>query len=249
MTSKLIKKIIFKGQIIAESGLHIGGSNMSMAIGGADAVVVRNAISNQPYIPGSSLKGKMRSLTEKLFGISTPQDSTVTSGPYQGSINDVGVASHIVCKLYGTVGKNFKNEDGAGLKNIPSRLIVRDAPMSAKSVDELKNSSYTDMPFTEVKTEVVIDRVTSAATPRQLERVPAGTAFEFEMVLNVFEGDDEKRLVDFVYVGLRLVEDDFLGGKGSRGSGQVKIDVKEVLFKDLDSYETDNKPKKYPVSV
>lgn len=241
MANRLTKKIFFKGTITALSGLHIGGSNLSMAIGGADAVVVRNPITNQPYIPGSSLKGKMRSLTEKLLGAYEEGNmGAVRWVPYSG-LKDKDEASKaskgIIVDLY---GRASGRED-----NIPSRIIVRDAEMDENSVNTLKDSEYTDMPFTEVKTEVVIDRVTSAAMPRQLERVPAGTKFTFSIVLNIFEGDNEKRLVDYVLVGLRLTEDDFLGGKGSRGSGQIKIDINtdEFEYKDLSVYKSDGKAK------
>ena len=59
---KLEKKIIISGKIIAESGIMIGGNNTAFEIGGTDKQVVRNPINKMPYVPGSSLKGKMRSL-------------------------------------------------------------------------------------------------------------------------------------------------------------------------------------------
>lgn len=222
----LKKKIIIKTEMLVKSGLHIGGSNLSMTIGGADAVVVRNPVTQEPYIPGSSLKGKMRSLTEKLFGKSTQKKmGAVTYGPFTDDMN------HVICNLYGTAEGNEKN--------IPSRLIVRDAYLLPESEKELGDSQHTDMLYTEVKTEVVIDRVTSAAMPRQLERVPAGARFGVEMVLNVFDGDDESKLIQHVAVGLRLIEDDYIGGKGSRGSGQVAFvrDRIELSFKDQSVYE------------
>lgn len=251
MAKKLLKKIFIDGKLVAKTGLHIGGSNMSMAIGGADAVVVRNPISNEPYIPGSSIKGKMRSLTEKLLGAYQEGNmGVVKCVPYDGTEDKDATEKQkelrsIVYELYGRA-KQTKEEN----LNIPSRIIVRDAYMSKASSELLKNSEYTDMPFTEVKTEVVIDRVTAAAVPRQLERVPAGTEFEFSLVLNVFEEDDdkkEKNLLKYVKIGLRLMEDDYLGGKGSRGSGQVAIDWDnlKITFKDLQTYENNMDAEKY----
>jgi CRISPR-associated protein Csm3 len=224
--SAISKKIFIKGVITAQSGLHIGGSNLSMAIGGADAVVVRNPVTQEPYIPGSSLKGKMRSLTERLYDkIGDTKMGQVKNGPYQKP-------DHVITRLYGMVGTG-------GNENIPSRVIVRDAHLLPESVQKLGNAPATDMLYTEVKTEVVIDRITSAAMPRQLERVPAGAEFGFEIVLTVYEGDDERDLLDHVIMGLRLLKDDFLGGKGSRGSGQIGISLssEHFEFKDLEVYQ------------
>lgn len=236
--SAISKKIFLKGVITAKSGMHIGGSNLSMAIGGADAVVVRNPVSQEPYIPGSSIKGKMRSLTERLYGkIGNTRMGQVQHGPYQGD--------GIITNLYGRVGS------GRDVDNIPSRIVVRDAHLLPDSVNELKDAPGTDMLYTEVKTEVVIDRITSAAMPRQLERVPAGAKFGFEIVLTVFDGDDEKDLIDHVIMGLRLLQDDFIGGKGSRGSGQVEISLHDenLTYKDRDVYENGLDPKRLDYKV
>ena len=99
-----------------------------------------------------------------------------------------------------------------------------------------------------MKTEVVIDRVTSAAMPRQLERVPAGSVFHLEMILNVFdEQDDEEKLINYVKVGLRLMEDDYIGGKGSRGSGEVAVDWDNMKTyqKTMSDYEAGNDWQEY----
>lgn len=239
---KLSKKIFFDIPIKAESGLHIGGSNLSMAIGGADSVVIRDPLTSQPIIPGSSIKGKMRSLTEKLLhAYEEGNMGHVKYVPYQGS--DGHKEKKVICDLYGVASKDSE-------QNIPSRLIVRDAQMDDTSVKDLQESDHTDMPFSEVKTEVVIDRVTSAAMPRQLERVPAGTIFNTTLVLNVFADDEEQKLVDYVKVGLRLMEDDYLGGNGSRGSGHVRIDWdnQQTTYKTLAEYESGESAKSYPSS-
>lgn len=229
----LKKKIIIKARLETLSGMHIGGSNIGMAIGGADAIVIRNPLTQQPYIPGSSIKGKMRSLTEKLYGKVSNMTNEIQNGPF---VDDLG---HIICKLYGTAVGNENN--------IPSRIIVRDASLVDESEVQLGESQHTDMLYTEVKTEVVIDRVTSAAMPRQIERVPAGAFFNIEIALNIFDGDDETSLINHVAVGLRLLEDDYIGGKGSRGSGQVRFDRESIdlSYKDKDIYEGDGIAKKY----
>ncbi len=244
---KLIKKILIKGQITAKTGLHIGGNNAGMTIGGIDAAVVRNPLTRQPYIPGSSLKGKMRSLLEKVEGkFGPPQGKDIHYGPYK-DLSDSDIP-----KIFGVTpedlkGKNTSNSDTSDAKTMPndkdkqiqpvSRLIVRDCPLNKESADRLFASKDTDMPYTEVKTEVVIDRITSAAMPRQLERVPAGAIFEMEMILNVYDGDNETAFLNKIFEGLALVQNDYLGGKGSRGSGQVKILVTELKKKEKEDYE------------
>lgn len=218
MSNRLTKKIKIETIITATSGLHIGGSNLSMAIGGADAVVIRDPITQQPIIPGSSIKGKMRSLTERILGAyEEGKMGAIRSVPFTAkSKNDLEFkGTDIIPLLYGRASGNENN--------VPSRLIVRDAHLTADSLLKLEKAEGTDMLYTEVKTEVVIDRVTSAAMPRQLERVPAGSDFASIFILNVFENDDESMLIDYIKVGLKLMEDDYLGGKGSRGSGTIKV--------------------------
>lgn len=234
---KLLKKILIKGTIKALTGLHIGGSNPGISIGGADAVVVRNPLNNQPYIPGSSLKGKMRSLTERLFGKFSKSNITAW-GPYMGNPQD------IICELYGITPddakkalKIEKQEDYDAIALPSSRLIVRDCALTVESARKLFNSKATDMPYTEIKTEVVIDRITSAATPRQLERVPAGAEFDMNIILNIYDSDDENNLLNKIFMALALVQNDYLGGKGTRGSGEIKIAVEPLLQKGQKDYE------------
>jgi CRISPR-associated protein Csm3 len=142
------------------------------------------------------------------------------------------------CQLFGTAAD--KKDKGEQAISRPSRLIVRDARMCTDP-DALK---HTDLLYTEQKAEVGIDRLTSAANPRQFERVPAGTCFRLDLVLNVFTGDaeaDEKELVDNTIAAMRLLQDDALGGQGSRGYGKIAIEVTQVLEKTNEHYTT-NKP-------
>ncbi len=239
ITGQLVKKVLIKGHILAKTGLHIGGSNTALSIGGADATVVRNPLTNQPYIPGSSLKGKMRSLLERLyalehqkspnsFGFGGGVGGNVQAGPFDNY-------DHIITKIFGTTPEKMQ-----GVTAPPSRLIVRDAHLTNESKEKLEKAKNTDMPFTEVKTEVVIDRITSAAVPRQLERVPAGAEFAFEIILNIYDGDEENNMIDKVLEGLVLVNDDYLGGKGTRGSGEVKITVEALSYKTLEEYQNND---------
>ncbi len=202
---KLVKKIIYTGTITLKTGLHIGGTNAALNIGGPDDFVVRNPISNIPYIPGSSLKGKMRALVEIAKGIVGP-DGKASNDPNSCSGKLFGVAT----------GKD---------NNRPSRLIVRDAELDLSKPEMFDN---TDLPYTESKTEVAIDRITAKAMPRTFERVPAGARFKLNMVLNIFEGEDENELKNILFLALQLLEDDYLGGHGSRGYGQVEIKLDSI---------------------
>lgn len=217
MANKLTKKIEITGSITLLTGLHIGGTNSSMSIGGIDKAVIRNPITNQPYIPGSSLKGKMRSLLEISTGnIGGASGGQVRNGPSKnGSTAD----------LFGNATSDERQK--------PSRIIVRDCVMS--------NHKYvldnTELPYTEGKTEVVIDRITSAAMPRQNERVPAGAEFTLNLVVNIWEQDgNEDDLMKNVFKSLELLSDDYLGGHGSRGYGQIAFAIEDVLEKSVSEY-------------
>ena len=252
---RLEKKVFIEGTITAVTGLHIGGSSIGMAIGGADAVVIRNPLTDEPYIPGSSLRGKMRSMLEKARGemhitikknvkdkndewkeedyedlASIPDDAllrkdgekiSITSGPSKKADSDIG-------KLFGVAADNESAT--------PTRLIVRDARLTPGSKAKLERAKNTDMPMTEVKTEVWIDRITSAATPRQIERIPADADFNLELVLNLYGGDDRDTLLSHIWEGLELVQADYIGGNGSRGYGQVKFTITAVKEKDMGAY-------------
>lgn len=220
MAHQLLKKILIEGKIKALTGLHIGGSNNNIEIGGVDTSVIRNPLTNKPYIPGSSLKGKMRCLLEQTAGIFGKGAGEVKNGPS----DDI---TQPIVKLFGTA-KGDTN-------NIPSKIIVRDADLIDDD-NAILNSRKTDLPYTEVKTEVMIDRIFATATPRQIERVPAGVFFKFNMIINIFSDDREKEMVELVFNGMRLLQNDYLGGKGSRGSGQVEFIIERLIERSADFY-------------
>ena len=199
---KLVKKIKIQTSITLMTGLHIGGSSDNVEIGGIDNPVIKLATrGNEPYIPGSSLKGKMRCLLEQAAG-----------APKVGMSQEVN-------NLFGiTESKTLKTD------NQPSKLIVRDAILSEESKQALLACDNLDMPYTENKWENVIDRTKGVAEhPRQSERVPAGAVFNAEFVLNIWDDDNEEELMALFEKGIRLLENDYLGGSGSRGYGQVKF--------------------------
>lgn len=220
---KLKGRVLFQFEVEAKTGLHIGGSDTDIEIGGVNKIVIRNPWDNQPYIPGSSLKGKIRSLIEKYKGLA--QNNEIGSGvKIHTCENKKDYQECPLCQAFGLPGElDFAT---------PTRLVVRDTYLSDLSKKTLEEGS-TDLPYTEVKTEVSIDRVTSQANPRSIERVPAGVTFgdeqkPAEMIYSLYEGTDMVLADDIanlrtVLEGLALLEDDYLGGAGSRGSGKVEI--------------------------
>jgi CRISPR-associated protein Csm3 len=230
MTDKaqLFGRIFITYHIKALTGLHIGGSSTGLEIGGVDNTVIRDPLTNAPYIPGSSLRGKMRSQLEKTLGL--PQNNrigqvTIHTCKKAGEYNANGGCP--VCHIFGVPGE----VEAAG----PTLLLVRDVPMIEATKNDLIRA-HTDLAYTELKTEVAIDRVTSAATPRNLERVPAGAVFgPAELVYSIYNEGDFKRL-RHVVDGLQLLEDDYLGGYGSRGSGKICLQNLNITARSSKDY-------------
>jgi CRISPR-associated protein Csm3 len=223
---RLLGRVFLSGHLVLKTGLHIGGAAATLSIGGVDNQVIRDPLTGRPYIPGSSLRGKMRSLSEK-FG-NRHQNFRIGQGVFIHvceSLKDYNGCD--VCQVFGVPGEL----ETSG----PTRLVVRDAFLTRASAEEL-NRLRTDLPYTEIKWEAAIDRVTSAATPRQMERVPAGAVFgPVELVYTLFDPGDAARFA-LVLRALQLLEDDYLGGQGSRGSGQVQLTNLSLLVKRQDDY-------------
>lgn len=205
----LYGRMFITGNIEVCTGLHIGGSGGAFAIGAVDKPVITDPLTGQPYIPGSSLRGKMRSLTEKYEG--RVRGQRIAQGEIHACTSAEEYNQCAICNTYGVAATDF---------SLPTRLIVRDVPLNPESTKRLR-TARTELPYTEVKTEVSIDRVTSQANPRQLERVPAGAVFgPMELVFSFYQPEDIN-LLPVVADGLALLEDDYLGGHGARGSGKV----------------------------
>jgi len=205
---KIIKKIKVNTTIELLTGLHIGGSSENVEIGGIDNPVIKIATKEgQPYIPGSSLKGKMRCILEQINGI-----------------NEVGGGMKKKDAEKTPVCREINNLFGFGNDDRPSKIIVRDAYLTSESVEMFKNCLSMDMPFTESKFENTIDRVKGvAANPRQTERVPAGAVFAVEFILNIWDDDDENKMRTMLKTAMNALENDYLGGNGSRGYGQIRF--------------------------
>lgn len=203
-TLKLIGITQVRARLVVATGLHIGAGDLAMRIGGIDNPVVRHPVTEEPYIPGSSLKGKVRSLLEWTSGAIQNEKPL---GLHQRG--DPGVEA--ILRLFGVGGGDASDDIG------PSRLSVSDAPLSDGHRAPGRNA-----PVTEAKFENSINRIQGTATnPRQTERVVAGTEFDFRASIRRFEGDPD--LVGLFLKGLKLLEMDALGGSGSRGYGKVRF--------------------------
>jgi CRISPR-associated protein Csm3 len=225
---RLFGRIFFTMNVKAITGLHIGGSGADLEIGGLDKEVIRDPLTNEPYIPGSSLRGKMRSQIEKYFGrpITNRHLGIHTCNKDTYDVDANGFKGCPVCYVFGVPAGDFASA---------TRLTVRDIKLHPNGLEELKKLD-TDLRYTELKTEVAIDRVTSAATPRTIERVPAGAVFgPAELVFGVYDAADFAR-VKVMLDALQLVEDDYLGGSGSRGSGKVKFEEIRLYLRNGKDY-------------
>ncbi|EJP26697.1 CRISPR type III-A/MTUBE-associated RAMP protein Csm3 [Haemophilus sputorum HK 2154] len=210
---KLTNIIEIKAKLELQTGLHIGAGDSEMHIGGIDNSVIKHPITQSPYIPGSSLKGKIRTLLEWRSGAvqSTPLTLKEVSKTPEEVKN--------ILRLFGISGDTKNSEQEVAEIGV-SRLAFWDCALDAEWEKSIRNDNQL---LTEAKNENTIDRITSTAgNPRQTERVPAGAKFDFKLMLRQFEGD-KPELLALVLKGLKLLEMDSLGGSGSRGYGKVKF--------------------------
>lgn len=244
MSTKFLGKYLLSGRIFCLTGLHIGGSTTGMEIGGVDNPVIKDPVTDEPFIPGSSLRGKMRSLTEWRLGLIEMHgkhkgyqayacEELKQSCPEKGSPSyDKWQNALAVARLYGAASDDNAVRTKAG----PSRLIVRDVFLTDASKKELQKALGQGT-FTEVKTENSLDRVTSEANPRPLERVPAKSEFGLSLILDAYETSDAQ-LIQHLLTALALLEHSSLGGGGSRGSGQVEFKDIQITWRSAQDYAT-----------
>ena len=211
---KLLATHRIRATLELRSGLHIGAGKDAIEIGGLDLPVVKNPFTQEPYIPGSSIKGKIRSLLEWTLE-RIEDDGSVWGSDRNGDYSP----EDPVLRIFGTTIKEWQGG--------PTRLVVRDAMLNVDWAEGIREQG---LAFTEEKMEVSIDRVKGRAKDgglRRTERVPAGARFELEMVYKVFDtgdgGNIDRDGLNRVLEGLKLLEGDALGGSGSRGYGRVQI--------------------------
>lgn len=218
---KLVNYKSITGRIYIKSGLHIGGNVDVIEIGGVDNPIIKNPITREPYIPGSSIKGKMRSLLEWKLG------KIGRNGEVHSWCNDLNCP---ICRIFGTSA----NEAQIG----PTRIIVRDSELTS----EYKNKIKEGISLTEVKYENTINRITARANPRPLERVPSGVEFDFELVFRILDmgdgGKTDEDMFKYVIDGLKCLQQDALGGSSSRGCGKIEfIDLVDEKGNSIDLFE------------
>lgn len=219
---------IINGIIKCETGLHIGGSNDTVEIGGSDNVIIRTSIDNKPFIPGSSLKGKLRSLIE----LNDAKFVEALIQKTKNNSNDI-VTSDIAVKIFGGSAEDETLE-------FPTRLIVRDSYPTESTV-KLWNKYDSVVDGAELKYENTLNRLNASAMPRNIERVPKGSEFEFEMIFSVYdESSDVKETLPMILNAMFLLEDNYLGGSGSRGFGQVKFKNINITKRDKEFYKGNN---------
>jgi CRISPR-associated protein Csm3 len=231
-------KLILEGEIHCQTGLHIGAGKGALEIGGADNPVVKDAF-GIPYIPGSSLRGRLRALLEQTMGLAVPAELVYLSKRkgQEVRIHQSDRVDDEICVLFGRNPGRVDKVTGEPLEGAvatPARLTVYDAPLVVDSITPQMRENLDDE-LTEVKSENAVDRITSQANPRTLERVPAGARFKFRMVMDVL-CEEDKPLVSRMAEGLRLLEDDALGGGGSRGNGRVAFGGLSLIWRSKDYY-------------
>ncbi len=223
MKLKAVKKVT--GKIVLRTGLHIGAGSDEIHIGGIDNPVIKDPLTGKPYIPGSSLKGKVRTLLEWATG------RVKSDGKPWATEDD----EDPIARIFGN-GENKENFRGG-----PTRVSFSDCFMDEEKAKEMIEKGA----LTDEKIEVTIDRVKGTVGVgglRRMERVPAGAVFNFEITYRVYdmgdEGEKDKENFELLLKGLKLLEYDALGGSGSRGYGRIKfenvrIDGEKFNFDDI----------------
>jgi len=215
-----IKKI--EGTITLKSGLHIGSGDMEMHIGGTDSPVIKHPHTMEPYIPGSSLKGKVRSLLEMESGLIIYTDGAVVSGKTLkrkevAANTDLKSKCEGILKVFGSSGADIDDETALG----PTRVSFADCYLEDSWRSRARDNRWL---LTEEKSENSINRIKGTAdNPRFIERVPEGTQFRFMVTFKVLQDGDEYLFNSLLLKGLKLLEMDAIGGSGSRGYGRIAL--------------------------
>ncbi len=215
---QLTNIIAIEGTLELVTGLHIGAGSEELHIGGIDNPVLKHPYTNQPYIPGSSLKGKMRSMLEWKAGVVSECGGKPVSAQVLKKLTDKKlIAAKDIAKLFGISGD--ANDEKMTVEIGPTRLSFWDCHLTDTWVKERNDQQQN---YTEAKSENIIDRIKGVAEhPRQSERVPAGATFNFKLTIRQLDSD--KDLLSVVLAGLKLLELDGIGGNGSRGYGKVRF--------------------------
>lgn len=233
----LVKHVEINGVLRAVTGLRIGAGKGGLEIGGLDNPILRHPETRVPYVPGSSIKGKLRSLLEvEGFSVGERPAPTPKYNEKKEEYGPCDCAKCVVCWLFGCGDARNTKE--------PTRLIFRDCPIVKEDEDRLRAMLNEGVFYSEVKDEVVMDRgkgTVAGAGPRPMDRIMANTRLHFRLTLRVLQGDNEAEMKNALFHAFRLLEKDGLGGSVSRGYGQVRFenltwdgtDVSEDLHHDM----------------
>lgn len=218
---------VIKGLIHCETGLHIGNSSDNIDIGGSDNPIIRDSITNLPYIPGSSLKGKLRALLELNDDLSSESVINNRGGPSR-DINCVAT------QIFGIRSYKSTKEEKLLFK-YPTRVIVRDSYPTVET-EELWENSEDVFDGAELKYENFVDRINARSFLRNIERIPRGSEFNFEIIFSVYKNDNEKNFIELLR-SMKLLEDNYLGGSGTRGFGKICFKKINIIRRDLNYYK------------
>lgn len=232
----------FTGTIILKSGLHIGSGDMEMKIGGTDNPVIKHPHTQEPYIPGSSLKGKVRALLEMRSGLMhLTKGEPLNIKTYKKLNGEQKKECAMILKLFGAGASETEAKEAEEIG--PTRVAFADCPLD-KDWKEKAQADF--LPFIEVKSENTINRIKGTAlNPRFTERVPAETVFTFCITLKQIDAKDKPKeneeLETLFLEGLKLLQTDALGGNGSRGYGRIRFNFDEekinATFDQIDPFE------------
>ena len=230
MEIKLQKIVELKGTLVLESNLHIGSGNLEMHIGGTDNPIIKHPHTQEPYIPGSSIKGKIRSLLELKTGVASKSYNNNTNGGGIADINtymiDESTETAAILKIFGFSGsdKTGNSDKAQKAKALgPTRASFADCYLNKEWKDEAIENLW---PLSIEKQETAIDRIAGTAKKgslRQTEMVPAGAKFDFRVTFKIFE-DSDMKLLEMLKEGIELMQKDAIGGYGSRGYGRIRIE-------------------------
>ncbi len=226
---QLSGKVIVEGIIKVETGLVVGGSKAALDIGGVDSPVIKDA-KGVPYIPGSSIKGKLRSLLEQSKYPLRNRDLGDGKGKFDETL--------IIHTFQDGTVDDIIQIFGAPDYNEPVRGVFRDAFLDVDHFEKNRTALFKNLElnYTEDKIENRVDRISARAMPRHLERVPAGTYFNFEIIIDLYSEED-KELIKTLFQGLSLLEDDYLGGSGTRGSGKISFEIDLMSWRKVEFYK------------
>lgn len=225
---KLHKICAYNGTVILKSGLHIGSGDMEMHIGGTDSPVIKHPHTQEPYIPGSSLKGKTRSLLEMASGFMALTGGKPLSPQKLKEALDEPMRANgeAIVKFFGAGGSE---QDESGTFG-PTRVSFADCYLNAEWKEKARKNRWA---LSEVKSENTINRVKGTAEhPRFIERVPEGTEFDFTINFKVLAPGEEEKFETLLFKGLKLVEMDAIGGSGSRGYGRILFNFADAAVQE-----------------